>query len=62
MNKHFKFALMQFIFSFLCLKFQQYANGDSMINIYNPWFFYIAVCAAIIGLTSAFIGLFKKEK
>ncbi|MBQ4428394.1 MAG: hypothetical protein II871_01315 [Clostridia bacterium] len=63
MNKHFKFALMQFIFSFLCFKFQQYADsGDSIINIANPWFFYIAVCAAVIGLIAAFIGLFKSEK
>ena len=49
---------MQFIFSFLCFKFQQYAND----MIYNPWFFYLAVCAAVIGLIAAFIGLFKREK
>lgn len=54
---------MQFIFSFLCFKFQQYADsGDSIIRIYNPWFFYIAVCAAVIGLIAAFVGLFKREK
>ena len=62
MNKHFKFALMQFIFSFLCLKFQQYADGDGLIDMANPWFFVIAVCAAVIGLIAAFIGLFKKEQ
>ncbi len=62
MNKHFKFALMQFIFSFLCFKFQQYAAGDGMIYVDPPWFFIIAVCAAVIGLIAAFVGLFKREK
>lgn len=60
MNKHFKFALMQFIFSFLCFKFQQYADSNSMLV--SPWFFIIAVCAAVIGLIAAFVGVFKSEK
>ena len=51
---------MQFIFSFLCFKFQQYADGE--LNIGSPWFFILAVCAAVIGLIAAFVGVFKKEK
>ena len=51
---------MQFIFSFLCFKFQQYADSNGMLG--SPWFFIIAVCAAVIGLIAAFVGVFKKEK
>ncbi len=62
MNKHFKFALMQFIFSFLCLKMQHEAARDGSVYIDTPIFFVFAVAAAVIGLIAAFVGVFKKEK
>lgn len=60
MNKHFKFALMQFIFSFLCLMMQWFARTQEIVD--TPVFFILAGCAAVIGLIAAFVGLFKKEK